>query len=789
MNSTHDTQTLDRDNGQYNDDPQVSALWEYAAILRRGKWVILATLVIVTGLVALYTLTRKPVYEASSVVLIDMKEKGGTLPTFDVTGTATANKITNELGVLKSQSTAHAVADALRSRALPGNRKSAPLPILAVGEEEEGADSLATVEEVMGRLSTAVEFTPTRESDIITITARSTDPREAALIANVYTDIYTTRNLNASRLRSKSVREFLQDQLQSKKTTLDTTENDLQNYMRTSGVVSLDAEGNRVVEQLSQLEAQRDGIEVEKSSRQKTLSSYREELARLEPGSAKEMGDANDSYIRLLQDQIAKLEVQHDVVVAQNPELINQKIYSDKLSEINQQIEALKENLKIRTQQYLSSMMPGTRVQGEGTGSFLAEAKQKIIEQQIELQGLDARKIALDGVINEYENKFNQIPKKSITLAKLQRSRLSSEKLYLLIEEKFNESAINEKSEFGYVDVIDPAVVPVKPVSPRILLNLIIGCFLGLGLGVGIVFVRAAVDPRIRTPEDVKRQGFVPLSSISSMDGEMKKIDQDVKSRVAKRPFDPHLISFYRPTSPIAESYRHLRTNVQRLQTDKPVRCIILTSVNPGDGKTTTVCNLAISLAQTEKKVLLVNADLRNPMIHYMFGLDNENGLAGLLSGTATFEEVLQRQVLENLDIIASRELPRNPSELLGSKKMKEYIELMKEKYDFVLFDTPPLMAVTDATVLAAEMDAVLFVASAGVTKATDLKSAAEFLLDIGVNLPGVILNNFDRRDAYSRHSSGYLYGYYGYESGYYGGNEKKKRSTKSRIERLKSHH
>jgi capsular exopolysaccharide synthesis family protein len=366
---------------------------------------------------------------------------------------------------------------------------------------------------------------------------------------------------------------------------------------------------------------------------------------------------------------------------------------------------------------------------------------------------------------------------------------LSSEKLYLLVEEKFNESAINEKSEFGYVDVIDPAVVPVKPVSPRILLNLIIGCFLGLGLGVGIVFVRAAVDPRIRTPEDVKRQGFVPLSSISSMDGEMKKISQDVKSRIAKRPFNLHLISFYRPTSPIAESYRHLRTNVQRLQAEKPVRCIILTSVNAGDGKTTTVCNLAISLAQDEKRVLLVNADLRNPMIHYMFGLKNENGLASLLSGTATFDEVLQRQVLENLDIIASREVPRNPSELLGSKKMKECIELMKDKYDFVLFDTPPLLAVTDATVLATEMDAVLIVASAGVTRATDLKSVAEFLLDIGVNLLGVILNNFDRRDAYSRHSSGYLYGYYGYESGYYGRNGKKKRSTKSSIERLNSHH
>jgi capsular exopolysaccharide synthesis family protein len=316
-----------------------------------------------------------------------------------------------------------------------------------------------------------------------------------------------------------------------------------------------------------------------------------------------------------------------------------------------------------------------------------------------------------------------------------------------------------------------------------------IGFFLGLGLGVGIVFVRAAVDPRIRTPKDVKRQGFVPLSSISRMDGEMKKINQDVKSHVAKRSFDPHLISFYRPTSPIAESYRHLRTNVQRLQADKPVRCIILTSANAGDGKTTTVCNLAISLAQDEKNVLLVNADLRNPMIHHMFGLNNEKGLASLLSGTATFDEVLQRRVLENLDIIASRELPGNPSELLGSKKMKEFIGLMKEQYDFVLFDTPPLLAVTDATVLATEMDAVLIVASAGITKATALRSVAEFLLDIGVNRLGVILNNFDRRDAYGRHSSDYLYGYYGYESGYYSANNKNKKTKHSRIERLETQH
>jgi len=781
MNSSEDVKNFDRDNGQTSDAPYESPR-DYLPMLLRGKWIILATTIIVAGLVALYTFKAKPVYEASSLVLINMQAKDGALPMFDPTGTVATNRITNELEILKSKSTAQDVAAALHSTMFLDDKKKEVIPILTNEKREAQKDTIATTDEVRDRLLNIADFISIKETDIIKITIRSRNPREAALIANVYTEIYTTRNLNESRLRSKAVREFLQTQLQSKKGVLDTTEKDLQNYMRSSGVVSLDAEGSKVVEQLSQLEAQRDGLEVEKSTKQKTLLSYKEELARLEPGSVKEMGEANDSYIRLLQEQIAKLEVQHDIVVAQNPELVGQEIYSDKLNEINQQIGVLKKNLETRMQQFLGSMMPGTHGQGEGTGSFLAEAKQKIIEQQIELQGLEARKIALDGVIREYENKFNQIPKKSMELAKLQRSRLSSEKLYLLVEEKFNETAIKEKSQFGYVDVIDPAVVPVTPVSPRVLLNLIVGFLLGLGLGIGIVLVRALSDLSIRTPEDLKRHGFVPLSSISQMDDEIKKIKQDVKTQKAPYFFDPHLITFYRPMAPIAESYRHLRTNIRFLQTDTPVRCFVVTSANPNEGKTTTVCNLAVSLAQAEKKVLLVNADLRRSMVQHLFGLKNEIGLTNLLTGSASLEEVLHRQVLPNLDIINSGSVPHNPSEILGSKKMKEFIRLMKEKYDMILFDTPPLLAVTDAAALATETDGVLIVASAGMTKANDLKSVAEFLLNIGVNMFGVVLNNFDIRNGRSRYSSSYQYGYYGYESGYYHSNEKKRKIEKSKY-------
>ena len=642
------------------------------------------------------------------------------------------------------------------------------IPILTVNKTDTSRDTFATIDEIRGRLSNVVDFNPIRESDMIKITVRSTFPKEAALIANVYTETYTDKNLNTSRLRTKALREFLQTQLHSKKDVLDQSENNLQTYMRSSGVVSLDAEGNKVVEQLSQLQAQRDGLEVEESTKQKVLKSYEEELTRLQPNSLKAMGESNDSYIPLLQEQIAKLEVQRDVVMAQNPDLVSQELYSDKLKEVNQQIESLKKTLQSRTQEYLASLMPGTHTTGEGSSSFIGETKQKIIEQTIELQGLSARKKALNTVIQDYEVRFNQIPKKSIELAKLQRARLSNEKLYLLLDEKFNETAIKEKSEFGYINIVDHAFVPTEPISPHVFKNLILGILFGLGLGIGIVFVREFIDVCIRTPEDLKRNGFVPLTTISKMDSELKKIKQDIKSNIVQSPFDVHLVSFYRPMAPISESYRHLRTNIQYLQMDKPTRCVVMTSTNPSEGKTTTVCNLAVAFAQDEKKVLLVNADLRRPMIHATFGLNNDKGLSNYLIGDAKLEEIIQRQVLQNLDIITSGIVPENPSEILGSNTMKEFIKLIKRNYDIILFDTPPLLAVTDAAVLARETDGVLIVASAGATRVNALKPVTEYLTSIGIKILGVVLNNYDIHQAIGRRSSFYHYGYYGYESGYY---------------------
>jgi tyrosine-protein kinase Etk/Wzc len=754
---------------------------EYLTMFLRGKRIILSCLALVVVGTALYTFTVSPVYESNSLVLIDSRGAKGSLPfSFDLTGAATLNKITNELEILKSNSMAQAVAQKLLEKKTLPPRNKTRIPIIEFPGEEDTSKVTGSPEQIMERLVKVVDFSPIRESDIIKISVRSTNPREAALLANIYAEAYVEKNLTTSRTRSQSVREFLQAQRESKKEALDTTETALQTYMRSSGTVSLDDETKKVVEQLSQLEASRSAIQVEMSSREKTLNSYTEELARQEPAVARSIGESNDSYVRLLQEQLAKLEVQRDVVIAQNPQMIGQRLYLDKLDETNRQIASLKEKLQERTSEFLKSLVPS--LPGEGSAGYLAQTKQKIIEQRIELEGLSARERALSSVIAEYERQFNRIPQKSIDLARLQRSRLSSEKLYLLIEEKYNEAAITEKSEFGYVDIIDPALVPIKPVSPRVVVNLILSILIGLGLGVGLVLVRERLTVRVLTPDDLKKFGFRSVSTVGRMIGDVVSGRKTGSRSVAGRTFDPHLIAFHAPLSTLAESYRNIRTIVQFAKLDRPVKSVLVTSANPAEGKSTTVANLAITFAQSGKKVLLVDADTHRPYLDKLFNVRRMPGLTDCILGLSTFEKAIQRNILEHLDIITAGTVAHGSTEIPGSDNMNELIKRALQVYDVVLLDSPPVLTGTDACLLATHVDCTLLVASCNETRDPELERSVESLENVGTIVLGVVLNNFDVRKAYGGYYrlAGRGYGYGQYDIHGAGGNGKGKAQTEN---------
>ncbi len=234
---------------------------------------------------------------------------------------------------------------------------------------------------------------------------------------------------------------------------------------------------------------------------------------------------------------------------------------------------------------------------------------------------------------------------------------------------------------------------------------------------------------------------------------------------------DSSLVAFHLPLAPVAESYRHLQISLEYGGPSGGLRSFVVTSANPKEGKTTTAANLAITFAQTRKRVLLVDADMRRPQLHRLFRVENKAGLTEALSGAATLDGVILKTEITGLDLLTRGTFSPNPSEGLGSDRMKKLLALMTERYDVVLFDSAPLLAVTDAALLGGKTDGVMLVASAGETAGDALKRIAEFLRNIKVPLLGIVLTKFDIRKVYGGYASSYHYGYYGYEYRHENGN------------------
>ncbi|HEU4963698.1 MAG TPA: CpsD/CapB family tyrosine-protein kinase [Bacilli bacterium] len=217
-----------------------------------------------------------------------------------------------------------------------------------------------------------------------------------------------------------------------------------------------------------------------------------------------------------------------------------------------------------------------------------------------------------------------------------------------------------------------------------------------------------------------------------------------------------NLIALYQPKSPIAEAFRTLRTNIQFAGVSKDLRTMMVTSSGPGEGKSTTIANLAIVSAQAGKKVLLIDADLRKPTVHRTFNVSNRTGLTNMLIGQAEYGDCIRETGQIRLDVISSGPIPPNPAELLGSQRMKDLLEQLKEHYDMIYIDTPPILAVTDAQLLASHVDGVVLVLSAGKVLRDHAKKAKALLNNVGANVVGAVLNNKKVE------SESYYYYYYG---------------------------
>lgn len=316
----------------------------------------------------------------------------------------------------------------------------------------------------------------------------------------------------------------------------------------------------------------------------------------------------------------------------------------------------------------------------------------------------------------------------------------------------------------NYISVVEPATVPTAPIGPKTRTNVLLAAVVGIMLGVGFAFLIEYLDDTIKSPDDiVQALGLSPLGAISRIDG---------------KSYEDKLVAAIHPRSQISEAYRILRTNIQFSAVDRPLGTLLVSSPNPIEGKSITLANLGVVMAQAGLSAILVDSDLRRPVLHKVFDLPNKEGLTTALIGELDLDGRLQATQVENLRVLTSGPLPPNPSELLGSQKMKVLIESLKGKADVVLFDSPPALVVTDAAVLAGQVDGVLLVIEAGNTRREMVQRAKEDLLKVGANVLGTVLNRLSPRGA------GYYYSYY-YYSRDGDGRKRRKRKKGSLLSKI----
>jgi tyrosine-protein kinase Etk/Wzc len=710
-------------------------LQDLLRIILRRRWIVLGAFLTVLISSIIFSFRQPNIYEASISLLVQRDNKpilGMMLETEQ-----SRNLINNQVEIIRSRSLAAEAAQLLLARP---------------DAKEMGFADLNQVAEFVMYSITVLSA---RTTDIITVIATGNDPAQAAAIANTVGQAYIARNLSYSRGEFTEVRRFLEVQLPVIEKKLFSEENQLRQFKQANQVISLSDESKSLIDKLTTFEAQFNLTGVERESAEKRLAYLQNQLDFQKKNMLENVSQVSSPLASGLRQDLLTLQTQMATMTSQGFPADHAK-----MKELAKKIE----NTKSRLKEEISKIVAQ---ESGGIDPILLseELVGKILDLQVEIETYKAKELAQQRVISDYLVKLKAIPPKEVELARLTRQFELDDNIYKMLMEKYEEVRISEAGKLGNVKIIDLAQVPKAPVGPRRKLNILFGGMLGLALGIGLVLLMEYMDTSLKNIHDIEQ--FLALPVL----GMIPAIDQeDVASRTdggktvnGATSIAERLISHHLPKSPISEAYRILRTNLQFLNPDAPLKTILVTSSGPSEGKTTTASNLAITMAQVGSRTLIVDADLRRPMVNGVFGIPQEPGLTELLVKGGDLQKAMVSTDIENLFILPAGTIPPNPSELLSSQKMKHLIQEMKKCCDLVILDCPPVITVTDAAVLAAEADCVVLVVQSGKTDREAARRAKTLLLNVKARIAGTVLNNIssDMLAGYS-----YYYHYY-YEDGH----------------------
>lgn len=690
----------------------------------------------------IYAIKAPDIYKASTVLKVS-KPQGSILnsPLIpDMQDFGSDRFIANEIEILKSYTIREKVANSLVEAFNNEKNKGRFNLILNKNFSLNNSKSSYPVKpkyELADFLAKAVSIDQKRGLDIVEISVESPSPYEAAVIANNYAQAYNELNLQSSRLQLTQVREFLAEQRKEKQKELLDSEEKLRLFQQAGGIVELDEQAKAMIKDMSDFDAQKNSAAIDVKVAEKNLAQYKSELKKQDPRLVDYVESfVTEPYLKSVQEQIAKLEIQKTIALADKESNSNKSL----LTEYDNKIKSLKDKVEQKKVVYKSGIL----------ASNPEEVKlltQKVIEEDVKYQASKASLQELNGIVSKYEGKFNKLPEATIEYARRERERAALEKLYLLVEQKYQEAQINEQSQPGNVIIVDNARIPERPSKPNRPLIILIGFVLGAGLGIGYAFIRNYLDNTVKVPEDIERRNINVLAWIPQMDV-LTDGNKEYEFIVAKK-----------PDSIPSEAFKALRTRVQFSRVEKDaIKTILITSSAPQEGKTTVSTNLAGSFAQAGKKTVIWDCDLRKPRLHNVFKANRFPGFTDYLFGQVAVEDIIRKSEVTNLDYITAGTIPPNPSEILGSPQFDDFLRMLKREYDIVIIDSPPVIAVTDAEILSRVADASMLVVSANTTEVGLMERSVELLVNDHSTFIGTILNNFSYKAGYGSYYKYYYY-------------------------------
>lgn len=691
---------------------EILHLRDYWRTVRKRLWTLITAFSLIVGSVTVVTLLTPAVYEASASIQIDSQPVANT--------TLSAQAALAQGQYLSEQEYFQTQHKKLRSRV----QARAVAERLALASHPDYAE--LTLAELVEVLLGQVEIQPIKGTRLVWVYVRANDPELATQICQTWGEVFVQRNMDEINQGVQGNLQWLSREVTSAEAEFRDAERKLLDFRRENNKIALSSqeEGNLLVQQLEELSRKHALAEAERAQRQAEYDS----LASLSRGQ----GDLRRLSLLVSSELMGGLR--------------------ERLTTLQTEREAL-----------LTRYLPDAQVPPmlENTRRLADVELQIRAEVDAELGRRKAMLLQAEGHEEQLQRAIDVLTKSALAESDdegeynlLRREVESRSAIYKQLIDRMQELDVTSSLKENNVRIIDPAEAKDKPVEPNYLRNIVVAVLAGLLTGVSMALFFDYMDTTIKTREEVEALGVPFLGIIPSVPGLEGEGWEVARER--------YLYAMNYPKSAFAEFCRNIRTTVNftAREDGQAPRRLLITSAGPREGKTTSSINLSITFASAGRRVCLVDADLRRPSLHHAFGLDNQHGLSTLINGSSSVEQVAQPTPQEGLWIIPSGPRPPNPAELLGSPACRAALDRLNEAFDLVIIDTPPVVAVTDAVVLANDVDGVIMVIKSFKVARDLVLQAKRQLVDVEARLIGVILNNFDiQRKSYGYY---YYYTYYG---------------------------